>query len=62
MWRLCGGRRLRLDGAVSVVVILDGEGSLNGMSVEKGDRLVIVDEVELFAEGTLSAIVCFKPE
>ena len=60
MWRLCGGRKVCLDGAGAVVVITGGEGAVNGIRVKKGDRLVVVDEVKLFADGVVSAIVCFK--
>ena len=60
MWRLCGGRKVCLDGAEGVIVVTDGEGVVNGMHVKRGDRLVITDEVELFADGAVTTIVCFK--
>ena len=60
MWRLCGGREVRLGGAMTVVVVTDGEGAVNGIQVKRGDRLVVVDEAEISAAGSISAIVCFK--
>ena len=60
MWRLCGGREVRLGGAMAVVVVTDGEGAVNGIQVKRGDRLVVVDEAEVSAAGSISAIVCFK--
>jgi hypothetical protein len=62
--RLSDGRsvedKVHLAGAMAVVVVTDGEGSLNGVEVKRGDRLVVAEETEISAEGTLSAIVCFK--
>ncbi|MBE6396238.1 MAG: hypothetical protein E7046_04470 [Lentisphaerae bacterium] len=60
MWRLCGGGKVCPNGNISVVAVTDGEGAINGVCVKRGDRLVIADEVELLADGSVSAIVCFK--
>lgn len=60
MWRLYGGRKVCLNGAEAVVVVTDGEGAVNGTCVKRGDRLVVSDEVELSADASVSAIVCFK--
>jgi hypothetical protein len=60
MWRLYGGRKVHLAGAMAVVVVTDGEGAVNGIQVKRGDRLVVVDEAEVSAAGSISAIVCFK--
>ena len=53
-------RRTCLGGAMAVVVVTDGEGAVNGIQVKRGDRLVVVDEAEVSAAGSISAIVCFK--
>ncbi len=58
MWRMVGGDNVILGGAPAVVVVTDGEGTLNGLSVERGDRLVVSGESALAAGGALSAIVC----
>ena len=58
MWRMVGGDNVILGGAPAVVVVTDGEGTLNGLSVERGDRLVVSGESALAADGALSAIVC----
>ena len=53
-------RRTCLGSAMAVVVVTDGEGAVNGIQVKRGDRLVVVDEAEVSASGSVSAIVCFK--
>ena len=53
-------RRTCLGGAMTVVVVTDGEGAVNGIQVKRGDRLVVMDEAEVSAAGSISAIVCFK--
>jgi hypothetical protein len=50
----------RLKSKKAVVVVTDGEGAVNGIQVKRGDRLVVVDEAEVSAAGSISAIVCFK--
>ena len=45
---------------MAVVVVTDGEGAVNGIQVKRGDRLVVMDEAEVSAAGSISAIVCFK--
>ena len=59
MWRLTGGGSLNLRGAPAVVVVTEGAGALNGLAVQRGDRLVISGEPTLRADGALSAVVCF---
>lgn len=60
MWRLSGGGALALGGASAVAVVTEGEGSLNGVPVRRGNRLLVSGEARLCAEGPLSAIVCFR--
>ena len=60
MWRLAGGGALPLGGASAVVVVADGAGSLNGLPVRCGDRLIVSGEAALSASGDISAIVCLK--
>lgn len=60
MWRLSGpDGTLQLGGAAAVVVVTDGEGSLNGLAAKRGDRLVVSGEKTICAKGSLSAIACF---
>ena len=60
MWRLAGGGAVALSGASAVAVVTDGTGSLNGLPVNRGDRLVISGEAALRADGALSTVVCFR--
>ena len=60
MWRLADTGAVALSGASAVAVVTDGIGSLNGLSVKRGDRLVVSGEASIRAEGALSAIVCFR--
>ena len=59
MWRIVGGGVLPISMTSAVVVVTDGSGRLNGLMVRRGDRLVVTGETSLYAEGGLSAIVCF---
>ncbi len=59
MWRTGGGGTVALDSASAVAVVTDGEGSLNGLAVQRGDRLVVSGESVLWTDGALSAVVCF---
>ncbi len=59
MWRLSGGGSVPLGGTPAVVVAADGQGTLNGLPVRRGDRLVVSGEDSLSVGGFLSAIVCF---
>ena len=58
MWRLNGGGALPMDGRSAVVVVTDGEGSLNGGQVSKGDRLLVCGEQSVSLAGTAVAVVC----
>jgi len=58
MWRLAGGGGVALGGSAAVVVVTEGEGTLNGLSVRRGDRLIVFGERTLAATGSLSAIAC----
>ncbi|MBR3086729.1 MAG: class I mannose-6-phosphate isomerase [Kiritimatiellae bacterium] len=59
MWRLGRGGSVALGGASAVVVVTEGGGSLNGLPVKHGDRLVAAGESVLAATGAFAAIVCF---
>lgn len=59
MWRLPGGGGVTLGGAPAVAVVTDGDGTLNGLSVKRGDRLLVSGEAALHADGSVSAILCF---
>ena len=58
MWRLADGATLALEGAGAVVVVTDGAGMLNGVAVQKGDRLVLHDEAHVNASGAVEAVIC----
>ena len=58
MWRIDGDAALPLGEASAVTVVTDGEGSINGLPVKCGDRLIVADEAVIQAKGGLSVIVC----
>jgi len=60
MWRMCGEGRIPVGGAAAVAVVTDGEGTLDGVRVKRGDRLLVADESVLESEGAVTAVVCFK--
>ncbi len=60
MWRMNGGDNVDLGGASAVTIVTDGDGSLNGLPVKRGDRLLVSGEATLHADGALSAVVCFR--
>ena len=60
MWRLAGDGILPLNGTSAVVVVTDGAGTLNGLAVKSGDRLVVSGEASFRAAGGFSAIACFR--
>ena len=60
MWRVAGGGAVALDGASAVAVVTEGQGTLGGEDVRRGDRLVVSGESALHADGALAAIVCFR--
>ena len=60
MWTLSGEACLSLNGVGAVAVVTEGEGTLNGVPVRKGDRLVISREKSIASAGTCRLVVCFK--
>ena len=62
MWRMAGGSALELGGVGAVVVVTDGEGSLNGRPVRRGDRLVVCGEDGLCVGGSAAAVVSLRRE
>jgi len=60
MWRLgSGAAPLALGRPQGVVVVTEGEGRVNGVSVKAGDRLVFAGERELSLDGDCTAVVSF---
>ena len=59
MWRLASGGNVALGGKPAVIVVTEGDGSLNGLPAKRGDRLVASGESALAATGPLSCVVCF---
>ena len=59
MWRLASGGNVVLGGKPAVIVVTEGDGSLNGLPAKCGDRLVASGESALAATGALSCVVCF---
>ena len=58
MWRLRGGGSIATGGKTAVIVVTEGEGTLCGLHVRRGDRLVASGEGALAASGPVSAVVC----
>ncbi len=59
MWRLTSGGNVALGGNPAVIVVTEGDGSLNGLPAKRGDRIVASGESDLAATGALSCVVCF---
>ena len=58
MWRVLSGGRVVLPRENSVVVVTDGNGSVNGIDVKKGDRLLVCGAENLEAHGDVALVVC----
>ena len=58
MWRFLGGTRVALPRESSVAVVTDGAGSVNGVGVKKGDRLLVCGEKNVEAHGDVALVVC----
>ena len=58
MWRVLGGGRVALPRDRSVAVVTDGVGSVNGVDVKKGDRLLVCGAENLEAHGDVALVVC----
>ncbi len=58
MYRLTGGGRLKLTRPACVVVVTGGKGTVNGVAVAKGERMVVSAEDELVAAGAVELVVC----
>jgi len=58
LWTVAGGDSLVLDGAGAVAVVTEGEGTLNGVAVRRGDRLVISGEPVIACTGACRLVVC----
>ena len=58
MWRVLGGASVVLPRENSVVVVTDGEGSVNGVGVKRGDRLLVCGEKNIDAYGDVAVVVC----
>lgn len=57
MWRLRHGATLDMNGVGAVLVVTDGEGTVNGTAARKGDRLAVAGEAVLALGGTLEVVV-----
>lgn len=58
MWRVVGGGRLPLARPACVAVVTGGAGTVNGVAVQKGDRLVVADEAAVAVAGAAEVVVC----
>ena len=58
MWRVLSGGRVVFPRESSVVVVTDGNGSVNGIGVKKGDRLLVCGEKNVEAHGDVALVVC----
>ena len=57
-WLLASGATLQLPRDRGVAVVTAGAGALNGVAVEKGDRLVFAGEESLTLAGAAEVVVC----
>ena len=58
MWRVLSGGRVVFPRESSVVVVTDGNGSVNGIDVKTGDRLLVSGEGNVEAHGDVALVVC----
>ena len=58
MWRVLGGGGIAFPRDRSVAVVTDGKGSVNGVGVKKGDRLLVCGAENLEAHGDVALVVC----
>ena len=58
MWRVTGGGSVVLPRDRAVAVVTGGNGEVNGLSVKKGDRLLISDDGRIDVSGDAAVIVC----
>ena len=58
MWRVLGGGGIAFPRDCSVAVVTDGAGSVNGVDVKKGDRLLVCGAENLEAHGDVALVVC----
>jgi hypothetical protein len=58
MWRLTGGSTLALNGEGAVAVVTDGSGFLGECVAEKGDCLVIGEELSVSVAGPVDVVLC----
>jgi hypothetical protein len=58
MWRVLGGGGIAFPRDRSVAVVTDGVGSVNGVDVKKGDRLLVCGAENLEAHGDVALVVC----
>ena len=58
MWRVLSGGRVVFPRENSVVVVTDGNGSVNGIDVKTGDRLLVCGAENLEAHGDVALVVC----
>ena len=60
LWCVSGGESLSLGGAGAVAIVTEGDGTLNGVAVHRGDRLVIAAEQRIACSGSCRLVVCFS--
>ena len=58
MWRVLGGGGIAFPRDRSVAVVTDGAGSVNGVDVKKGDRLLVCGAENLETHGDVALVVC----
>ena len=58
MWRVLGGGGIAFPRDRSVAVVTDGAGSVNGVDVKKGDRLLVCGAENVEAHGDVALVVC----
>lgn len=60
MWHLAEDGRVPLDGVPAIAVVTDGAGTLNGLAVRRGDRLILSGEAAAESRGGCSVILCLS--
>ncbi len=58
MWLVLGGGRVALPRDRAVAIVTDGAGSVNGIDVKKGERILVYGEKSVGVQGGVALVVC----
>ena len=59
LWRMEGACEFKVNRAGAVAVVTAGAGTINGLMVKTGDRLVLADETCVSLEGSATVVLAF---